>query len=44
MEVGFTQLAILYFCGPLYFLNTSLSLFIYGKITKSLAKERKNII
>lgn len=44
MEVGLTQLAILYFCGPLYFLNTFLSLFIYFKVTKSLAKERKQII
>ena len=44
LEVVLSNIALLYFCGPIFFFNSLLSLYIYGKITKKVANEWKKTL
>ena len=35
---------ILFLCGPIYFFNTLISVYLYIKLTKRLAENRKKVI
>jgi ABC-type transport system involved in Fe-S cluster assembly fused permease/ATPase subunit len=44
LEVVLSNLALWYFCGPLFFFNSVLSLYVYGRVTKTVANDRKSAL
>ncbi len=44
LEVVLSNLALLYFCGPIFFFNSVFSLYFYGRVTRRIASDRKSAL